>query len=116
MFEGPVDGDEAQRLVAAAPEEYKYPSFQESNRLLEQAFVSNRSQSLFSNSSSSLESDYGEDGWVLLDAYSPSLFRADMHLGGKGPDCLHYCIYGPYDHWVRLLYNIILAAKSEGKA
>lgn len=108
MFEGPVDADVGQRLVAAAPEEYKYPSFQESNRLLEQAFVSNHSQSL--------ESDYGDGGWVLLDAYSPSLFRADMHLGGNGPDCLHYCMFGPYDHWNRLLYNIILAAKSDENA
>lgn len=38
-------------------------------------------------------------GWRLLDAYSPTLLRADMHIGERRdterkPDCLHYCVVG----------------------
>lgn len=37
MFDEPVDLEVAARLVAAAPEEFKYTEFQEYNRLLEKA-------------------------------------------------------------------------------
>lgn len=73
------------RVSSAAPDKYRFPLFPENNRLLEEAFVP--------NSSSSLESDYGDNGWVLLDPYSPSLL-------------LHHCMHSPYDHWARLLYSI----------
>lgn len=49
-----------------------------------------------------------EDGWRLLDAYTPTVLRADGHHG-VGEDCLHYCVPGPVDHWVTLLYNILLS-------
>ena len=48
--------------------------------------------------------------WALLDAYTPTVLRADMH-GRKG-DGLHYCIPGPLDHWVSLLYNMLLVETS----
>ncbi|CAM9638025.1 unnamed protein product [Ascophyllum nodosum] len=106
MFEGPVDGDVATRLVAASPKRYNYGTFRGSNRLFDEAFVP-----------SLVSGQKGDDsGWVLLDAYTPSFFRADMHMGGDGPDCLHYCMHGPMDHWVRLLYNIILATKHSKSA
>ena len=106
MFEGPVDGDVATRLVAASPKLYNYATFRDSNRLFDEAFVV-----------SLVSGQKGDDSsWVLLDAYTPSFFRADMHMGGDGPDCLHYCMHGPMDHWVRLLYNIILATKHSKSA
>ncbi|CAM9681598.1 unnamed protein product [Ectocarpus sp. 4 AP-2014] len=45
-------------------------------------------------------------GWTLLDAYSPTILRADFHASEE--DGLHYCLPGPIDHWVVLLYNILL--------
>ena len=40
-----------------------------------------------------LEDAFSADlGWKLLDAYSPTVLRADMHTGGN--DCLHYCVVG----------------------
>ena len=42
----------------------------------------------------------------MLDAYTPTIMRRDMH--GHEGDGLHYCIPGPVDHWVRLLYNMLL--------
>lgn len=89
MFDGPVDRDTADNLVASGPEIFMWDTFRDSNALLEEAFSA-------------------EKGWTLLDAYSPTLLRADMHIGGN--DCLHYCLPGPADHWITLLYNIILAA------
>lgn len=53
-----------------------------------------------------LEEAFAEaDGWTLLDAYGPTILRADSHAGEDG---LHYCVPGPIDHWVTLLYNILL--------
>lgn len=49
---------------------------------------------------------YIDNGFKLLDAYTPTILREDSHFGGK--DCLHYCIPGPSDHWVRLLYSILI--------
>lgn len=92
MFEGPVDADVAASLVAAAPNWYHWPSFDANNKMLRAAFNQT-------------------DGWVLLDAYSPTLLRADSHIGEN--DCLHYCVPGPADHWITLLHNIIVAAKGE---
>lgn len=91
MFEGPVDIDVALSLVAAAPEEYQYSSFVQYNTLIENAFLGNPG-----------------NGWRLLDAYTPTVLRPDMHFGNL--DCLHYCVPGPSHHWVRLLYNMLLAA------
>lgn len=91
MFEGPVDLDVALALVDAAPESYKFRTFHDNNRLLEEAFLGDPS-----------------DGWWLIDSYTPTVLRPDLHRGGA--DCLHYCIPGPVDHWVRLLYNVLLVA------
>lgn len=49
------------------------------------------------------------DGWKILDAYTPTVLRADSHIGDH--DCLHYCVPGPADHWVTLLYNMLLAER-----
>lgn len=54
-----------------------------------------------------------DDGWKLLDAYTPTILRADLHNGGE--DCVHYCMPGPIDHWVVLLYNMLLAETSDGQ-
>ena len=91
MFEGPVDLGVALALVDAAPESYKFSTFHDNNRLLEEAFLRDPS-----------------DGWRLIDSYTPTVLRPDLHIGGN--DCLHYCIPGPTDHWVRLLYNVLLVA------
>lgn len=60
----------------------------------------------------------GDDGWKLLDAYTPTVLRADSHRGAtskRWQDCLHYCNPGPVDHWVTLLYNILLVETTGGK-
>lgn len=88
MFKGPVDLDVAAGLAAEGSEKYKWDAFEGYNELLEKAFDPS-------------------SGWRLLDAYSPTVLRVDSHIGGK--DCLHYCVPGPADHWVTLLYNILLA-------
>lgn len=43
-----------------------------------------------------------DNGFDILDVYSSTILRSDSHI-----DCLHYCIPGPVDHWIRLLYNMI---------
>ena len=50
-----------------------------------------------------LEEAFASPSWVLLDAYTPTVLRPDMHADG-----LHYCFPGPLDHWITLLYNILL--------
>ncbi|CAN0425103.1 unnamed protein product [Ectocarpus sp. 12 AP-2014] len=96
-FDGPVDVVTALDLVASGPHQYQWGRFPEYNAILEEAFLSNAA-----------------DGWKELDAYTPTLLRPDFHLGGdENPDCLHYCIPGPIDHWVRLLYNMLLAKEYE---
>lgn len=89
MFHRPVEYDVAASLAAAAPERFGWKTIGAKNVLLKEAFSA-------------------EKGWILLDAYSPTVLRADMHIGGK--DCLHYCMPGPTNNWVTLLYNIILVA------
>ncbi|CAM9751170.1 unnamed protein product [Pylaiella littoralis] len=86
MFDGPVDVDTANDIVAAGPPIYGWTSFPDKNKLLEEAF--------------------GGAGWNLLDAYTPTLLRVDSH--GSVGDGLHYCVPGPVDHWITLLYNILL--------
>ncbi|CAN0410371.1 unnamed protein product [Ectocarpus sp. 12 AP-2014] len=88
MFGGPVDLDTALDLVARGPPRYKWTTFGDRNKLLEEVF----------------EATNG--GWTLLDAYSPTILRADFHASEE--DGLHYCLPGPLDHWVVLLYNILL--------
>lgn len=47
-----------------------------------------------------------------MDAYTPGVMRADAHVGMRAngrKDCLHYCVPGPIDHWIVLLYNMLLA-------
>ncbi|CAM9571411.1 unnamed protein product [Ectocarpus sp. 8 AP-2014] len=88
MFGGPVDLDTALDLVAKGPPRYKWTTFGDRNKLLEEAF----------------EATHG--GWTLLDAYSPTILRVDFHASEE--DGLHYCLPGPIDHWVVLLYNILL--------
>lgn len=89
MFDGPVDSEVAARLVGGGPAKYRWNTFRDKNARLEEAFSADK-------------------GWVLLDAYTPTVLRSDMHHGGD--DCLHYCMPGPADHWITLLYNIILVA------
>ncbi|CAM9583244.1 unnamed protein product [Ectocarpus sp. 12 AP-2014] len=88
MFGGPVDLDTALDLVEKGRSAYEWTTFREKNKLLEEAF----------------KATHG--GWTLLDAYSPTIVRADSHASAK--DGLHYCVPGPIDHWVVLLYNILL--------
>lgn len=92
MFDAPVNSNVAARLVARSPEKYAWSSFADYNKALTEAFST-------------------DDGWRLLDAYSPTFLRADSHIGGN--DCLHYCVPGPADHWITLLYNILLAATDD---
>ena len=33
----------------------------------------------------------------------PGGHRPAMGAGGKGTDCMHYCLPGPIDDWARLL-------------
>ncbi|CAM9748091.1 unnamed protein product [Hapterophycus canaliculatus] len=89
MFEGPVNATVAEALVAEAPDSYQWKTFHDRNAHLRKAFSPER-------------------GWKLIDAYSPTLLRPDSHIGDK--DCLHYCVPGPADHWLTLLYNILLVA------
>ncbi|CAN0436265.1 unnamed protein product, partial [Ectocarpus fasciculatus] len=92
-FDGPVDVETALDLVSSGPHSKQWGRFPEYNAVLEDIFLSNST-----------------DGWKEMDAYTPTLLRPDFHLGGDEiPDCLHYCIPGPVDHWVRLLYNMVLA-------
>lgn len=58
--------------------------------------------------------DFTADGWRILDAYTPTVLRADSHIGDK--DCLHYCVPGPADHWATLLYNMLLADRDRRRA
>ena len=54
----------------------------------------------------------------LLDAATPTALRPDRHSGwihgNSVLDCLHYIMDSdsPVGHWVRLLYNIIVAANT----
>ena len=86
-FDSPVERHVAQSLVEASPESYKWKYFEENNFAFESGFSRER-------------------GWCFIDAFTPTLLRADSHIGDG--DCLHYCVPGPADHWVALLYNILL--------
>lgn len=46
-------------------------------------------------------------GVVYVDVDAALSLRADGHIDAN--DCLHYCLPGPLDHVVHLLYNIFLA-------
>ncbi|CBN79344.1 conserved unknown protein [Ectocarpus siliculosus] len=87
MFTGPVNLDTALDLVEKGPPEFEWTTILDKNTLLEEAFEATH-------------------GWTLLDAYSPTILRADSHASAT--DGLHYCLPGPIDHWVVLLYNILL--------
>ncbi|CAM9357325.1 unnamed protein product [Scytosiphon promiscuus] len=92
MFGAPVSADTAAALVAQGPTDYQWTAFENRNKVLQEAFE-------------------GSGGrWRWLDVYSPTVLRADCHRGGV--DCLHYCLPGPIDHWVVLLYHILLADHS----
>ncbi|CAB1104360.1 unnamed protein product [Ectocarpus sp. CCAP 1310/34] len=88
MFSGPVDVDTALDLVEKGRPGYLWSTFGDKNKLLEEAFVA------------------AHGSWTLLDAYSPTILRADSHPSAN--DGLHYCVPGPIDNWVVLLYNILL--------
>lgn len=47
---------------------------------------------------------------VFMDIYPSTALRADLH-----PDGLHYCMPGPIDNWVRLLYTTLSLLKRHGK-
>eukprot|EP00903_Cladosiphon_okamuranus_P016384 g15109.t1 len=82
-FAGPVDVDTANSIMAEGKPTWHWADFCDKNKLLEEAFA--------------------PPSWTLLDAYTPTVLRPDMHADG-----LHYCCPGPLDHWVTLLYNILL--------
>ena len=48
---------------------------------------------------------------LILDAYSPTIFRPDWHTGWG--DCLHYCIPGPIDTWLIYFYNLMRLADAK---
>ncbi|CAN0117528.1 unnamed protein product, partial [Ectocarpus sp. 8 AP-2014] len=85
MFDGPSDPDVAEKLVGLGRGEYQWTTFGDRNKILQDTFRK-------------------EYGWKLLHVYSPTHLRSDSHLGRE--DCLHYCLPGPIDHWVVLLYNV----------
>lgn len=90
VFDGPIARNKARQRVADAPASYHWPRFRQENLRVEGVFLA--------------------DGWHLLDAYTPTVLRSDSHIGGH--DCLHYCVPGPADTWVVMLYNM-LAARAE---
>ena len=51
-------------------------------------------------------------GGIYMDVEALSRLRADGHPGFiskiNSVDCLHYCLPGPVDSWVQLLYNILM--------
>ncbi|CAN6458649.1 unnamed protein product [Victoria cruziana] len=53
-----------------------------------------------------------EFGFIYIDADSLLSRRADGHVHGR--DCLHYCIPGPLDSLVQLLYNTLKVIPSFG--
>eukprot|EP00903_Cladosiphon_okamuranus_P017591 g16203.t1 len=60
-FNGPVDIDTANTILLEAPPGYGWGNFVDKNKVLEDAF-------LFTGSR-----------WALLDTYTPTILRADMH-------------------------------------
>ena len=50
-------------------------------------------------------------GKVYMDIFPMSAKRPDQHTSYS--DCLHYCIPGPVDEWVRLLYAILAEIESK---
>ena len=44
-------------------------------------------------------------GKIFMDILPMSMKRPDQHPGGD--DCLHYCVPGPIDTWMLLLYSIL---------
>jgi len=48
---------------------------------------------------------------IFLDVAPSTALRRDGHR-----DFLHYCVPGPIDHWVNLLYNALLVAQGAGMA
>lgn len=54
-------------------------------------------------------------GIVYMDVSTPTQFRPDGHMerNKKGQaDCLHYCLPGPTDTWVQILYNTLVQVKN----
>lgn len=49
-------------------------------------------------------------GVLYMDVDAATALRGDGHIQkeDKSWDCLHYCIPGPIDHWVNLLFNMFL--------
>lgn len=45
-------------------------------------------------------------GGVFVDLAALTDLRPDGHMGGQ--DCLRYCIPGPLDAWVQVLYHVFL--------
>ncbi|KAH8554133.1 hypothetical protein BGW37DRAFT_483575 [Umbelopsis sp. PMI_123] len=45
-------------------------------------------------------------GGVFIDVAQMTDLRPDGHIGGQ--DCMRYCIPGPLDAWVDILYNVFL--------
>jgi hypothetical protein len=46
---------------------------------------------------------------LIVDIYNSTILRSDSHSVRNG-DCLHYCIPGPIDNWLLLIYNALLRA------
>lgn len=61
-YTGPVDEDFAAQLVSGAPKTYMWDAFAGFNLDLRSAFAE-------------------QDGWKLLDVYSPTILRPDSHIG-----------------------------------
>ena len=55
-------------------------------------------------------------GGIYMDVETLARLRGDGHPGYirkiNSVDCLHYCIPGPEDTWVQLLYNILMRTSS----
>lgn len=49
---------------------------------------------------------------LYVNIHNSSALRIDSHVL-EGDDCLHYCLSGPMDNWLLLLYNAMLKATEQ---
>lgn len=50
-------------------------------------------------------------GGLFVDLAALTDVRPDGHVGGQ--DCLRYCIPGPMDAWIHVLYNVFLGMETK---
>lgn len=86
-FGKPIENiEEASEIIESCPPAYGWNRFHYQNEISTPMFV--------------------DKGFKLMDVFTSGVLRSDSHKGFG--DCLHYCIPGPVDHWVRMFYNIFI--------